>query len=563
MPGIGIGSLGRGYRHINRYRQILTVIVRFGLGDFLDIRAFEQMRELGHSMFLRRKPALQRITRAERLRMALVELGPTFVKFGQTLSARADLLPPEFIRELRKLQDEVPPFSYTEVRQIVREETGLYPEEIFERFDPVPIAAASVAQVHRARLRENGEVVVKVQRPGIRGVIETDLEILGHLARLNERHLEAMGIERPVLVVDEFARRLEREIDFTAEAANVERFVRNFQNDPTVHIPSVFREFSTRRMLTLEYISGIKASETDRLREEGYDLREIARRGANIILRQVLVDGFFHADPHPGNIFILPGNVVCLLDFGAVGRISHGDQEELADLVMHIVRRDAGKAARSLLRLGSPRGKPDPDELERDVEDLIDLYADRPLKDIDIRSVLQQALDIMRRHHLSIRPRHFMMLMALSTVDGLGRRLDPDFEIVRTAEPFIRRIHLDRLRPEAIAGEVLETGRETATLLRELPGGLRDLLAQLRGGKLRIEYVHTGLDPMLDTLDRISSRITFAIVLAALIIGSSLVVVSNIPPRWYGVPVIGIIGFVIAGLIGFRLLWSILRHGRM
>ncbi|MHB9028079.1 MAG: ABC1 kinase family protein [Candidatus Latescibacterota bacterium] len=564
MLRTGIGAIGRGYRHINRYRQILGVIFKFGLGDFLDNRVVDQFLEFGLSVFTRKRAGnIKRSTRAERLRMALEELGPTFVKLGQALSARSDLLPGEYIRELRKLQDSVPPFPREEVREIIRTETGKYPEEIFERFDDHPIAAASIAQVHRARLRDNGEVVVKVQRPGIRAVIEVDLEILRHLARMNERHLEAMGIDHPDLIVEEFARRMEREIDFSAEAMNIGRFARHFGNDPTVYIPNVFREFSTRRMLVMEYVNGIKASEVERLREQGYDLGEIARRGANLALTQVLVHGFFHADPHPGNIFILPGNVVCLLDFGAVGRISGREQGEFADLVMQVVRRDARKAAEALLSLTVHNREPDLDELERDTGDIIDLCADRSLKEIDIRMVFQHIVSILKRHRLSLKPHHYMMLMTLVTIEGLGRRLDPEFEIVRHAEPFIRRIHLNRLNPEKAAGEALHAGVEAAMLLRELPGELRALLKQARKGEIQIEYLHRGLEPMLEIHDRIASRITFAIVLASLVIGSSLMALSNIPPRWFDIPVIGLVGFVIAGIMGFWLLVSILRHRRM
>jgi ubiquinone biosynthesis protein len=564
MLRTGIGSIGRGYRHISRSRQILGVIFTFGLGDFLDNRVVDQFLEFGLSVISRKRAGnIRRSTRAERLRMALEELGPTFVKLGQALSARSDLLPEEYIRELGKLQDSAPSFPLEEVREIIRAETGEYPEEIFERFDDRPIAAASIAQVHRARLRDNGEVVVKVQRPGIRAVIEVDLEIMRQLVRMNERHLEAMGINRPGLIVEEFARRLEREIDFSGEAMNIERFARHFGNDPAVYIPAVFREFSTRRILVLEYVSGVKASEVDRLRELGYDLGEIARRGAGLVLTSALVHGFFHADPHPGNIFILPGNVVCLLDFGAVGRISERERGEFADLVMQVVRRNARNAAEALLCLTAHTHEPDRDELERDIEDVIDLYAARSLKEINVRTVFQHIVSLLKRHRLSLKPHHYMMLMTLVTMEGLARRLDPDFEIIRHAEPFIRRIHLSRLNPEKAAGEALHAGVEAAMLLRELPGELRALLKQARKGELQIEYLHRGLEPMLETHDRIASRITFAIVLASLVIGSSLMVLSNIPPRWFDIPVIGLAGFVIAGIMGFWLLVSILRHRRM
>ncbi len=556
----GIGAMGRGYRHINRYRQILGVLITFGLGDFLDNR----LVELGLTLFSRKRVrAIRHTTRAERFRMALEELGPTFIKLGQVLSVRSDLLPADYIAELCKLQDEVPPFPYADVREIIRAETGKFPEEIFDWFRETPLAAASIAQVHRAHLRDNGDVVVKVQRPGIRQVIEVDLEILRNLTKLNQRHIEAMGVEQLDLIVEEFATRLERELDFTAEAANIERFARNFAGDPFLVVPKVFRDYTTRRVLVMEYVPGIKASEIDRLRSEGYDLREIARRGAALVFKQVLDHGFFHADPHPGNIFILPGNAICFLDFGAMGRISRREQEDFADLVMHVVRKDSRRAAEAILRITVHTHEPDLDALERDIDELIGFWVDRPLKEIDIRGLLQQGMDIMKRHRFFLRPYHFMMLIPFGTIEGVARRLDPDFEIIREAAPFIRRIRLNRLRPEKITGDMLDSGAELAALMRDFPKEMRVLLTRIRSGELRMEINHTGLEPMLDTHDRIASRITFAIVLAALIIGSSLMVLSNIPPRWFDIPLVGLIGFLIAGLMGFRLLWSILRRGRM
>lgn len=559
-----IGVIGRTYRHLNRYRQILQVLFRYGFGDFVDTLKIEQYLEIGLQMISRkRREQIEKLTRAERARMALEELGPTFVKLGQILSTRPDLIPLEYIQELSRLQDHVPSFPYDDVREIIRSETGKFPEEIFQHFEKTPLAAASIGQVHKAQLEDADEVVVKVQRPGIRRIIEVDLEIMLHLAALMERHLEEVQVLRPTRIVEEFARTLEREINYTTEASHIERFARQFIDDETVVVPAVFREITTERILTMEYIEGIKASEIDRLRQDGYDLQEIARRGANLIMKQIFVYGFFHADPHPGNIFILPNNVVCYLDFGMMGRVSRQEREDFSDLVMQIVRRDERRIVDAMLKLTYYDEEPDRDQVERDLAEFIDQHLYGSLKQLEVGRLLQRLLEIVTRHRLCLKPDLFLMLKALSTVEGLGRVLDPDFEITKHAEPFIRYIQLSRLNPKKIAGDMIDSGTELVHLLREIPGEVRAILKQAREGKLTIEFEHRGLEPMLSTHDRISNRIAFAIVLASLVIGSSLIALSDIPPKWHEIPIIGLAGFIVAGVMGFWLLVSILRRGRM
>lgn len=559
-----IGMIGRTYRHIQRYRQILTVLFKYGFGDLVDTLKIEQYLEIGLQMISRkRREKIEILSRAERVRMALEELGPTFVKMGQILSTRPDLLPVDFIQELGKLQDHVPPFEYAQVKPIVEKELGASLGEVFEVFEKSPLASASIGQVHRARLVGGDEVVVKVQRPGILKTIEVDLEIMLHLATLMERHLKALEIHRPTRIIEEFARMLEKELDYTVEAAHTERFAMQFIGDTTVYVPKIYREATTRRVLTMEYVSGIKASEIDRLGKAGLDRRKIASRGFDLIMKQVFVHGFFHADPHPGNIFILPGNVICYLDFGMMGRISRQNRENFADLIMSIARRDETKATDSLIRLTTSDGDKDYHSLERDVAGFIDQHFYRPLKELDLGKLLHQLLEIMARHRLRIPPELFLMIKALGTVEGLGRVLDPDFDATKKAAPFVRRIQLERIHPKRIAGDIADSGAEFIHLLKEIPGELREILRQARQGRVKIEFEHRGLEPMLSTYDRVSNRIAFAIVLASLVIGSSLIVLSGVPPKWHEIPVIGLAGFLIAGVMGFWLLISILRRGRM
>jgi ubiquinone biosynthesis protein len=559
-----IGVIGRTYRHLNRYRQILTVLFKYGFGDLVDVLKIEQYLEIGLQMISRkRREQVDRLTRSERVRMALEELGPTFIKLGQVLSTRPDLIPVEFVEELSKLQDHVPPFAYAEVAQIIESELGAAPGDIFQHFDETPLGAASIGQVHRARLKDGEEVVVKVQRPGIRKIIEVDLEIMLHLASLMERHLEEFQVNRPVRIVEEFARTLEKEIDYTIEASHIERFGRQFIDDATVYVPKVFRETTTERVLTMEYIDGVKASEIDRIEEEGLDRKIITSRGADLILKQVFDHGFFHADPHPGNIFVLPGNVLCYLDFGMMGSIDRQTREDFADLVHSVVRRDESRAMQALLTLTQHDEEPDTRLLARDLSDFMGQHLYKPLKDLQMEKLLHQLMELISRHRLQIPPDLFLMMKALAIVEGVGLSLDPDFEMINQAAPFIQRVKMEQFHPKRVASDIMRSGTELVRLIQEIPGELRELLRQMKRGKVKMEFEHRGLEPMLATHDRTSNRIAFSIVIAALIVGSALIVLSKTPPFLFGIPVIGIIGFVTAGVMGMWLLIAILRKGRL
>ena len=559
-----LGAIGRTYRHLNRYQRILRVLFKYGFNDLVDRLHIDQYLESGLQM-INRKPREQiaRLSRPERLRLVFEELGPTFIKLGQLLSTRPDLIPAEYLDELARLQDEVPPFSLAEVHAIFREELGRSPDEVFHYFDAEPLAAASIGQVHRARLDSGAEVVVKVQRPDIENVIAVDLEILAHLAGLMEQYLEEVQGHRPTAIVQEFARSLSREIDFAVELANVQRFARQFKNNAAIHVPLVYPELSTPRVLVMEYVLGIKASMAGQLREQGYDLPLIAERGATLVMEQIFVHGFFHADPHPGNLFILPDNVVCFIDFGQMGRLSRKDREDFTDLVLDLVAGDERTVVEGVLKVTVQLGEVDRESLARDLGGLVDLYLYRPLGELEAGRILQDLLDLVTRHKLTFKPAFYQMMKALSTVEGVGLMLDPKLELIRLARPFMRRIRLERMRPARLAEEIARTGSGYLQLLRELPEELRAILRQLRGGRMRIEFEHHGLQALGAALDRVSNRIAFAIVLAALIVGSSLIVLSDIPPHWHDIPVIGLLGFLVAGIMGFWLLLSIIRHGRM
>ena len=559
-----IGVIGRTYSNLNRYRQILGVLIKYGFGDLIETLNIEQYIEIGLQMISKkRREPVEKLSRAERVRMAFEELGPTYIKLGQILSTRPDLVQVDFIHELSKLQDEVPPFPFEDARRIVESELREPLENIFESFTQTPLASASIGQVHRARYLDGEDVAVKVQRPGIRRLIDIDLEIMLHLATLAERHIEELSFHQPVRIVEEFAKTLERELDYTIEATSMERVSRQFLHDATVYIPKVYRETTTSRVLTTELVQGIKVSKLDLLDQEGYDRKTITFRGAQICLRQIFNHGFFHADPHPGNIFVLPDNVICLLDFGMVGAIDRNTREDFVELVDSIVRKDETRAAQCLLKITSWDEEPDMRSFEKDVSEFIGEHLYKPLKEIELGKLLQQLLELSARHRLRIYPDIFLMMKALSTVEGVALLLDPDFDMLQHAEPFIKKVKLERFSPKRLENDVLSLTSQMFTFLKDFPKDLLEITRLIRQRKLSFSHELQGLDQMLSTHDQISNRISFSILIAALIIGSALIVISKTPPLFYGISLIGIIGFLAAAIMGIWLLVAILKKGRL
>ncbi len=560
-----IGTIRRRYRHINRYRQIVLVLLKHGLGDLVARVGLYKQLGLGRRFFGRHKaePLPAPIGQWQRARMVLEELGPSFVKLGQLASTRPDLVTPEACAELEKLQDTVPAFPAGQVREIIETELGDSLEVIFKEFGEIPIASASISQVHRAVLPDGAVVAVKVQRPGIRTTIEVDLEIMFNLAELIERHIHGMETLDTVGIVREFSHTIKRELNFDVEAGNIERFARNFRSDTTIYVPKVYRHLSTDKVLTMEFIEGIKVSDIDALAKAELDLELIADRGAELILKQIFEHGFFHADPHPGNILVLPDNVICFLDYGMTGTLTGRNREHLGSLIAGIVRRNPRQMTRSLLRLSQRQNVEPAESLEADVADFVEQHLYHPLKNIHMGTLLTQLVQMLIRHNLKIPPVFYLLDKALIIVEGNGRRLSPEFDIVKHMEPFVRRLLSERLSIRKLRKDFYTASMDWQTLLRDLPADGKNIIDKIKQGRIHVEFEHKGLEPMLKTHDRISNRVVYGIVLSSLIIGSSLIVLSGVPPKFHEIPVIGIIGFLAAGAMGFWLLISIMRHGKM
>ena len=559
-----INRIARTYSNVKRYRQILTILLRYGFDDVLGRLKIDYYIQLGKKIIPKYKPhELEAITTAERLRLALEELGPTFVKLGQMLSVRPDLVPANFINEFQKLQDEVPPFPAAQAREVIEAQLGQPVEQLFSSFDEVPLAAASIAQVHRAVVKDGEQVVVKIQRPHIRNVIETDLNILFDLAGLIERRIPESELYNPTAIAQEFARTIRRELDFIREGRNIDRFLRNFEDDETVFIPKVYWDLTTEHVLTMEFIDGIKISELDKLEKAGLDRKIIAYNGAQVILKQVFEHGFFHADPHPGNIFILPNNVIAPLDYGMVGSLDEELMEAAGNLLTAIVKKDVNKIIRVFVDIGIMETALDVRGLKLDLTDFLDRYYQIPLSQLDVGKIINEGAEIIRKHRIKLPADLTLMGKALVTEEGVGRILDPDFDMITMAKPYVEKLMMRKLDPLRHLKEFAYTLDDFSRLIKILPSEFRTIITKIKKGELNIKFEHQGLDHLISELDKASNRLSFSLIIASLIIGSSLIVQIDKGPHIFGFPAFGIFGYLIAAILGLWLVIAIIRSGKL
>jgi ubiquinone biosynthesis protein len=547
--------------HLRRYRQIAEVLTRHGLrwlGDASGLERFRPFRsDLGEGD---RAGAL---TAPERVRLALEELGATFIKLGQFLSTRADLLPPEYQTELVKLQDSAPPFDPKTAKETIEAELGRPTSALFASFDLEPLAAASIGQAHAATLRDGTEVVVKVRRPGVVEQVEEDLEILQNLASAMSRRWEFAALYDVEGLAQEFAQTLRSELNYLQEARNAESFARNFAGDPKVHIPRVYWEMTTSRALTLERIRGVKVSDLDSLEANGIDRRALAERGAEVILKMIFEDGFFHADLHPGNFFIEPDGRFGLIDFGMAGSVDERLQERLTGLLLALAGADYDQLVDALFEMGVATARVDRGRLRRDLENLISPYHGRPLGEIALTPLLNDALAVVRRHRMRLPSNLALLLKTIIVTEGLGARLDPDFCLLSVIEPYANRLLLKLYSPDRWARKLKRAGLDMAWLGAEAPQQLRRLIGAIERNGFEVGMRPESFEPLIKRLERIANRIVLGILAAAFISGLAALLSVYRPPGWENwAGVMFAAGFFFALALGIYLAWSILRSGR-
>lgn len=557
--------VNRNIRTIRRYRTILGVLIKYGFGHFVEQLNIDYYLELGKRIvtFGKMPKELERFSQPQRLRLVMEELGPTFIKLGQLLSTRPDVLGKDYIKEFSKLQDKAPEVSLAEINAQILRELGFPVEELFAEFSNEPLAAASIAQVHRGRLKSGEEVVFKIRRPGIAKIVETDIDVLMGLAYLIEQHVPAIALYDPVGLVKEFRRNIMREMNFTREGRTVDRFALNFADNETVYTPKVYWDYTGELILTMEYVPGIKISELEQLTAQGYDLKEIARRGADAFLKQVLDYGLFHGDPHPGNVFILPGQIICMLDYGMVGRLGQDLKDQLIDLLQALLERNVDLIISQLLYSGDLADDSDLKNLKRDLHDFIEDYYDILLQDIRVGKLLSEFIEILTHYRIHFPADYMLLAKALVVMEGVGRQLDPKFNMINHVRPYIKKLVLKRLSPQNISAQAGHIAHEYLLLAKNLPHDIKEFLNRLNRNQFKIDLEHRGLEKLVTDLDRSSNRVSFAVVIGSLIVGSSLVMQIDKGPMIFGFPLLGLLGYLIAGLLGLWLAVGILRSGRL
>ena len=551
-------------RDLGRLQQIASVLVGYGFGDMVRrIGLAGALERAGRLLHWQDPQAMAHMAPPERVRRALEELGPTFVKLGQVLATRVDLFGPEWIAELGKLQNAVPPLPFERVRPQLVEDLGAEPEAVFAQLDEAPIAAASLAQTHRAWLADGTAVVLKIRRPGIRDTVEADLRLLARLAEIVEAQAPDLHRYRPREVVQQFAQSLRRELDFAAECRNAERIAANFAGHDEIVVPRVHWQWTCERLNVQDFVAGIPGPDLAAVDASGMDRKRLAQVGAGIVLKMVLEDGFFHADPHPGNIFYLPGERIGVIDFGMVGRVSEQRRIQIVQLLHGLVEREAEAVTDVLMEWGEGAWEADETRLQADIGAFVDQYRGVPLKDLRMGAMLLDVTTILRDHGLSLPPDLALMIKAFLTLEGFGRQLDPDFDMAGAARPYVEKVLLARYSPRALLRRGRRGAIDALELAGDLPRELRRLLRAARRGRLNMQIEVTSLKAFGEQVDRAANRLTMGVVTAALVIGSSIVMNSaggGVPSRW--LLALGVGGFVGAALTGLWILLSIWRSGR-
>lgn len=560
--------LTRTYKSARRLQHIINVLLKHGFGRVID------QIHLGRYIPFRKRlrafgqwPSLKGPSVPERLRMAFEELGPSFIKLAQILSARPDLITAQYAKEFKKLQDEVPPFPSQEAKRIIEEELKQPLEKVFLFFDDRPVAAASIAQVHHARLLDGSDVIVKVQRPGIREIIETDINILTTVARLLDRYMPESRFFNPMGIVEEFSRTVHKEMDFVGEAKNCERFRENFAENPDIYIPEIYPNLITERVLVMERIEGVRIDDIKGIEAMGLDRKRLARVGVNAYFKMILEDGFFHADPHPGNIFVMPDGRLGFVDFGIVGRVTPEMMETMANTFIALIERDFDRLIENYIELGIVPLDVDLERFKKDFKvDLLDflepLYG-RRLHEINFAEYLDILMHLAIKHRMQIPSELLLIDKAMLILENIGRQLDPEFDFIAAAEPFATKLVRRRYSPSRIAERAGKNLIELGDFVFLFPRQMKNIIRKILRDDLHIKMVHVGLERFITDMDRSSNRITMGMIISAILISSAIMHATGVGPIIFGISLLGAASFGLAFLLGIWLIISIIRSGRL
>ncbi|MFP4198724.1 MAG: ABC1 kinase family protein [Halanaerobium sp.] len=550
-------NLPKHYRHFQRYSEIAQILVKNGLGFIISQLDLNKYLPFKERISTTERPTGKML--AVKIREVLQELGPAYIKLGQLLSTRADIFPPVFINEMRKLQDKVPPEAYEEIEEFLQAELGDRFEEEIIKIEKEAVGAASIAQTHKIVLKNNKRAIMKVKRPGIDKKINIDVEIMGNLARLAEERNLFNSVISPLEIIQEFKRTIKDELNFKGEMANIIRFRSDFSDNPYITAPEVYSELSTVNLLIMEEIKGIKLRDVDQKHPHN---KFIAELGAKALMRQVLINGFFHADPHPGNIFITGEKTIAYVDFGMVGRITEEDRDLMALLFYALINKKINVLMDIILILGKKPDNFNRRRFQLDMEKILDRYYGSDLSNIKIKSVFEDLQYFIYEHQIRMPQDFFLLFRAIAVSEGVGRDLDPDFNVVEVGHEFISDILDDRMQLNKIlsrvGSEIWKFGRKKY----EINNQLKTILDKLVKDDFTINFRHTNLENLISRLDIISNRISMSMIIASLIIGSTLLIQTNMEPRIFNIPFLGFFGYSFAGVLGLLLVISIFRSGK-
>jgi len=566
---VAIPNLARTSRKAQRLTEVAIVLAKHGFSYFVHRLNLHRYLPRASKWTSRAAPAPERVdeqTLAQRLSLVMENLGPTFVKLGQVLSTRPDLLPESIIREFRRFQDHVTPFSAKEAREVVEREFGAPVEQLFQSFSEQPLASGSLAQVHAATLKSGELVVVKVKRPGIERIVTTDIELLLDLARYAERHVAEIRVYRPALIVEEFQRSMRRELEFITEASYTAKFHEAFREFDGVRTPRVYWELTTSNVLTMERLDGVNIGNEAELTRRGIDRHQLTERLVAAFLHMFFELGVFHADPHPGNLLVQDDGTLAIIDFGNSGHLSNELRNEIASLLIALSRREDDLVVKQLAEIGVFPPGAERDKINNDIVELLDRYYGIPLKRLDTRSVFADLTRVVRENNVLL-PREFVLLgRSFVLVTSTAKAVDPNFNIAEAVGPYARRLLLEKFSPKAALKNIALSTYGFGQMIHRLPSQIADIIRKMDAGTWQVLFKHEGLENFIHELDRVSNRISVSIILGAVVIGSSLILHARlwptIGPPEASISVLGLLGFLVAGLLGLWLVWDILRSGR-